>query len=42
MATVRLLPVDDDEQYVNHVYRLIGVWLLVTLLVGIVFAFIAL
>jgi len=30
-----ILPVDDDEQYVSHVYRIVLGWIILTILIGI-------
>jgi len=38
METPTLLPVDTGETYVRHFYFVIGIWLLVTFVVGGLFA----
>lgn len=42
MRTIELLPVDDDAVYVRHLYIVIIAWLVVTFLVGILYAAVAL
>jgi len=33
---MNILPMDENEQYINHVYRIVIGWIVVTLLVGLV------
>jgi hypothetical protein len=35
----KILPTEDDESYVKHAYLIVVVWILITLLVALVFAF---
>jgi hypothetical protein len=30
-----VLPMDEDEQYINHVYLIVVGWIIVTLLIGL-------
>jgi hypothetical protein len=30
-----ILPMDDDEQYISHVYLIVLGWILVTIFIGI-------
>jgi hypothetical protein len=32
---MKILPLDEDEQYISHVYRIVIGWILVTILIGI-------
>ena len=33
---MNILPMDENEQYINHVYRIVIGWIVVTLLIGLV------
>jgi hypothetical protein len=30
-----ILPIEDDEQYISHVYLIVIGWILVTILIGL-------
>jgi hypothetical protein len=32
---MNVLPMDENEQYIDHVYRIVIGWIVVTLLVGL-------